>query len=135
MSAEDFVREVRNRPTPLNDLLAQYVHAFLTMTSLVAACNGLHTLDQRLCRWLQMVYHRVQKREFHLRQEFIGQMLGVQRPTVSMTARILQQAGLISYKRGKMKILNPEGLRESACECLGIIEAQVQKIYSQPWPP
>lgn len=133
MSAKDFIREVRDKPSPLNHLIASYTHAFLSMTAQVAACNRLHGLDQRLCRWLRMVYNRVQREEFPMRQEFIAQMLGVRRPTVSSTANILQQAGLISYRRGRMSILDPEGLKEGACECYGIIEAQVDKVFDQPW--
>src|SRR3712207_991339 len=61
MSAEDFRREVMHRPeSPLNDLIARYTHAFLTMTSVAAACNRLHTLDQRMCRWLKLIHNRVQ---------------------------------------------------------------------------
>jgi CRP-like cAMP-binding protein len=131
MSAEDFVREVMNKPSPLNALLARYTHAFLSMTAQVAACNRLHTLDQRLCRWLSMTHSRVQRDEFFLRQEFLAQMLGVHRPTVSTVASMLQTAGLITYSRGQLKILQPEGLREGACECLEIIEAQVAKIFDK----
>ena len=130
MSADDFIREIRDRPSPLNDLLARYAHAFMAMTSQVAACNRLHELEQRLCRWLTMVHQRIQRDEFSLRQQFIAMMLGVARPTVSLTAGILQKSGLLTYSRGNMKILDPDGLRAGSCECLEIIEKQVSKIFS-----
>ena len=129
MRATDFVREVRDRNSVLNDLCARYTHAFLCMTSQTAACNRLHPVNERLCRWLKLVHNRVRRDEFAIRQEFIAMMLGVHRPTVSLAANMLQQAGLISYTRGQMRILNPEGLKNGSCECLEIIEVQFQKVF------
>lgn len=134
ISSSDFIREVMNKPeSPLNHLIGLYVHAFLCMTSTIAACNRLHTVDQQLCRWLKMTHNRVRRDAFYLRQEFIARMLGVQRPTVSIAARTLQKAGLISYSRGNIKILDPEGLNEGACECLELIETQFDKIFGRSW--
>ncbi len=133
MNAADFVREVRDRPSPLNEFIARYVHAFLSMTSICAACNRLHTLDQRMCRWLKLIHNRVQRDEFPMRHQFMAQMLGVQRPTVSTTAYMLQQAGLITYTRGQMKILDAEGLVEGACMCYEMMETEMDRIYEVPW--
>lgn len=133
MSTEDFIREVRDRVSPLNDLIAVYIHAFLVLTSVVAACNRLHSIDQRLCRWLRMTHNRARRTEFPIRHEFLAQMLGVHRPTVSTAASMLQRAGLISYRYGKLTILDPEGLAKGACECYTLIEAQFDKIFDQPW--
>lgn len=131
---EDFIREVREKPaSPLNDLIRAYVHAFLILTSLVAACNRLHPLDQRLCRWLRMTYNRARRTEYPLRHEFLSQMLGVQRPTLSTTASMLQRAGLITYRYGKLTIMNPDGLVAGACECYGIMETQFDRIFDQSW--
>jgi CRP-like cAMP-binding protein len=128
MDAEDFVREVMETNSPLNGPIARYTHAFLVMTSQVAACNRLHEIGPRLCRWLKMIHNRVDRDEFELRQEFIAQMLGVHRPSVSIAARMLQQAGLIDYSRGRMRILDPEGLKNGACECYSLIEGQVARL-------
>ena len=133
MRAADFIREVRDGSSPLNDLCAKYAHAFLVMTSQTAACNRLHPLNERMCRWLKLVHNRIRRQEFQLRQEFLAQMLGVHRPTVSTAAGMLQQAGLISYSRGHMRVLDPEGLREGSCECLEIIEHQFDKIFEETW--
>ncbi|HEV2708146.1 MAG TPA: Crp/Fnr family transcriptional regulator [Pyrinomonadaceae bacterium] len=134
MKAEDFVREVIGRPeSRLYLLVARYTHAFLAMTSQTAACNRLHPLDQRLCRWLKLVHNRVRCDEFPMRQEFIAQMLGVQRPTVSTTANMLQRAGLITYTRGRMTILDAEGLVAGSCECYELMEEQMDRIYNAPW--
>ena len=134
MSAEDFRREVMHRPeSPLNDLIARYTHAFLTMTSVAAACNRLHTLDQRMCRWLKLIHNRVRRDEFPMRQEFMAAMLGVQRPTVSTTANMLQKAGLITYTRGQMTVLDAEGLVAGACSCYELMEREMDRIFDVPW--
>lgn len=134
MRAGDFEREVMDRPeSPLNALIARYVHGFLAMASQAAACNRLHTLDQRLCRWLKLVHNRVRRDEFPMRQEFMAQMLGVQRPTVSTAANTLQKAGLVSYTRGQMRVLDPEGLAAGACECYALMEAQLDRVFGAPW--
>ena len=80
-----------------------------------------------------MTYDRIRRDEFPLKQEFLAQMLGVQRPTVSTAANMLQQAGLISYSRGQMRIQDSEGLMEGACECYELMEAQFDKIFDRPW--
>ena len=133
MSAANFIREVRDRPSPLNELIARYTHAFLTMTTIAAACNRLHTLDQRMCRWLKLVHNRVRRAEFPMRQEFMAQMLGVQRPTVSTAANILMKAGLITYTRGRMTVLDPEGLVEGACSCYELMEREMDRVFDAPW--
>jgi CRP-like cAMP-binding protein len=134
MSAEDLRREVMEKPSsPLNPLIAKYVHAFLIMTSAAAACNRLHTIDERLCRWLKLIHNRIRRDEFPMRHEYLAMMLGVHRPTLSTAAKMLQTAGIISYTRGTMKILDAEALAEGSCECLELMESQVDKIFDKPW--
>jgi CRP-like cAMP-binding protein len=133
MEADDFIREVMNKPSPLNELIARYTHAFLTLTSQTAACNRLHPIDERLCRWLKMTHDRVRRNEFMMRQEFMALMLGVHRPTVSTAANMLQKAGFIRYNRGHMEILDAEGLRQGTCECYEIMNTQFDKIFDRPW--
>jgi Mn-dependent DtxR family transcriptional regulator len=77
-----------------------------------------------------MIHNRVNRNEFALRQEFIAEMLGVHRPTVSIAAKVLQKAGLIDYSRGQMRILDPEGLKNGACECYSLIEGQIAQLRS-----
>lgn len=133
ITTEDFIREVRDKPSPLNNLIRSYVHAFLVLTSMVAACNRLHPVDQRLCRWLRMTYNRARRKEYPMRHEFLAQMLGVHRPTLSTAASMLQRAGLINYRYGKLTIIDPEGLTQGACECYGLMERQFDSIFDQPW--
>ena len=134
MRSEDFIAEVMNNPgTVLNALIAKYVHAFMSMTSVTAACNRIHRVEQRMCRWLKMVQNRLSRDEFAITQDFMAQMLGVSRPSVSITANILKAAGLIEYSRGNLRIVDSDGLRDGACECLGIIEHTVDQIFNQSW--
>ena len=132
MRASDFIRHVRDSDSVLNNLCAKYVHAFLVMTSQTAACNWLHPINERLCRWLKLVHNRLRRDEFPIRQEFMALMLGVHRPTVSTAANMLQQAGLISYSRGQMRVLDADGLTNGSCECLEIIERQFSKVFEPP---
>jgi CRP-like cAMP-binding protein len=131
ISTADFIREIRDHVSPLNDLIANYIHAFLVLTSLTAACNRLHSIDQRLCRWLSMIYRRTGPREIPLRHEFLAQMLGVHRPTVSVAANLLQKQKIISYRYGKLTVLDPGGLVNGACECHSIMEEQFANIFKQ----
>jgi CRP-like cAMP-binding protein len=88
----------------------------------VAACNRLHELDQRLARWLLMCQDRVDSDSIRLTHEFLAQMLGSGRPSVSLAAGVLENAGLIENLRGRMKILNRKQLENAACECYGVIQ-------------
>lgn len=133
MAAEDFRREVMQRNSPFNNLCARYTHGFLVMTSQTAACNRLHNVEERLARWLKMIHDRVRRDTFVMRHEFLAQMLGVHRPAVTIAAGILQKAGLISYSRGQMSIVDPDGLREGACECYDIIDQEMDRVFGHPW--
>ena len=134
MSAKDFKREVMANPdSELDTLVGRYTHAFLIMTSLVAACNRLHTVDQRMCRWLKLLQNRVRRDSFPLRQEFMAQMLGVYRETLSKAASTLQADGLIKYSRGNLTIVDSRGVANCSCECLELMEKQFDRIFEQPW--
>ncbi len=133
MTTGDFKREVMERQSPLNPLIASYIHAFLQMTGQTAACNRMHELNVRLARWLSLILDRVQRNEFQLSQEFLAMMLGVHRPAVTIAPQTLQTAGIIRYRRGTIKIENPEALRESGCECYAVVEAQFDKMFGVGW--
>lgn len=114
--------------TRLHDLLQRYTQALFNQIAQGTACNTLHSVEERMCRWLLMTQDRVGKDDFPLTQEFLGQMLGVRRPTVSIAASILQKAGLIRYSRGGITILDREGLEDSSCECYAIIKAEFDRL-------
>jgi CRP-like cAMP-binding protein len=96
------------------------------------ACNALHDATARLCRWLLQSADRVGRDELPLTQEFLAQMLGVRRTTVTLVAQALQSRGLISYKRGKIVILDREGLEGQACECYRLLRHDSLISYLRP---
>jgi CRP-like cAMP-binding protein len=112
----------------LQNLLLRYTQALYAQTSLTAACNGLHQLDEKLARWLLLVCDRVESNELQLTQEFISQMLGVRRAGVTEAANRLQTAGLIRYIRGRITILNRQGLEAASCSCYGIIKGEYDRL-------
>ncbi|MBD1909156.1 MULTISPECIES: Crp/Fnr family transcriptional regulator [unclassified Leptolyngbya] len=112
----------------LHDVLLRYTQAFLAQVSQIAACNSLHTLEQRLPRWLLEAQDRLQSDHLPLTQEFMSTMLGVRRAGVTQTAQKLQERKLIQYCRGDIKILNQAGLEASACECFHRIRAEYDRL-------
>lgn len=112
----EFIGETRFR-----DLVQNYTQALFGQVSQSAACNRLHTNEERLSRWLLMSGDRVGSDEFRITQNFLAQMLGSQRSTVTLSARLLQDAGLIRYHHGRVTIIDRDGLEEVSCECYGVI--------------
>jgi CRP-like cAMP-binding protein len=116
MPVETLKDELR-RNGQLQQLLLRFTHTLFTQISQTAACNRLHTVEERLARWLLMMHDRIQEDEFMLTQEFIATMLGSRRAGVTVAAGTLQTAGIIGYKRGHIRIINREGLEDASCEC------------------
>jgi len=112
----------------LQQLLDRYSVCVFTLAAQCSGCNRAHTMEQRCARWLLMVHDRMPGDEFELTQDFLSQMLGVRRATVSETASQLQQAGLISYSRGRIVIVDRPGLERVVCECYGIISSTFARI-------
>ena len=98
-------------------LFTRYAQALVGFIMQSTACNAVHTVEQRLARWLLMAHDRVRKDDFPLTQEFVAMMLGASRPTVTIVAGTLQKAGLITYHRGHLTIVNREQLESASCEC------------------
>lgn len=109
-------------------LLLSYVQTLFTQVSQSTACNRLHSVEERLARWLLTVQDCLQTSDFPMTQEYIAQMLGSRRSGVTVAAGMLRQAGIISYHRGQIKILNQEDLENTACECYGIIKAEASRL-------
>jgi CRP-like cAMP-binding protein len=122
MTAEAFREVIGDCPT-LQRLLHRCTVAIFTLAAQHSACNRVHTMEQRCARWLLTVHDRMAGDEFDLTQDFLSQMVGVRRATVSEVASELQRAGLISYSRGHMVILDRPGLERVACECYRIVHA------------
>lgn len=120
MSAPDF-RHALDAHAPLRALLLRYSEALQAQVMQTAACNGRHGLEQRLARWLLMAHDRADGDELALTQEFIAMMLGVHRPSITVTAGILQRAGLIRYAGGRVTVLDRASLEAASCECYGTV--------------
>ncbi|RYD73103.1 MAG: helix-turn-helix domain-containing protein [Verrucomicrobiaceae bacterium] len=112
----------------LQKLLLRYALALMNIMAQTAACNRTHEVEQRCARWLLMTHDRVHKPKFELTQEFLGLMLGVRRPTVSIAAGILSRAGLITYTRGRIMIVDREGLEEASWECYRAIKLEFSRL-------
>lgn len=110
------LREALEHNGKLRVLLLRYTNVFMAQLAQTSVCHRLHNLKERFACWLLMVHDRMQRDELFLTHDFISQMLGVRRPGVTDTALSLQKAGLISYSRGHVEILNRQGLEEIACE-------------------
>ncbi len=123
----ELIRKEFQRNGALNKIALLYMHALLMQVSQTALCNRLHSLEQRLSRWLLMCRDRSGTDEIRLTQEFLSIMLGVNRPTVSIAATTLQSAGYIQYSRGRITIVDSPKLEKFTCECY----SAVKKL----WPP
>ena len=128
--AEAFLRA--SRGGKFRDLLHLYTQALFTQISQAAACNRLHLTEERFARWLLMIHDRVGRDQFVLTQDFLSQMLGVRRATVSEIAAEAQRNGIIEYSRGRLTIVNREGLERSTCECYGVIRTEFERLLGRP---
>ena len=122
------LNEEMNRNGALKRLLMRYVQARIIQLGQTAACNRYHTVEQRFARWLLTVRDSIQKDEFDLTQEFISQMLGVRRTGVTQVASKFQQAGIISYRRGSIRIVSGQKLEACTCECYQLIDREFDRL-------
>jgi len=127
MQTEAFRRALARSPR-LHRLISRYTLALVNLLAQNSACNRTHSVEERLARWLLLTQDRVHGPNFIITQEFMAQMLGVSRPTVSLTASILQKAGLITYVRGRVTITNRPGLEGASCECYRVIRRQFERL-------
>jgi CRP-like cAMP-binding protein len=116
--------------TPLRRITQRYLMAYLALVSQSVACNRLHNIEERFARWVLMTHDRVDGDDFFLTQDFIADMLGVHRPSVSLVAGAFQQAGFIKYSRGAMSILNRQGLEDASCECYAVSANQFARLLA-----
>ena len=121
MDASAFQHELEEN-RDLRRRLFRYNEAMHAQTAQTAACNGRHGLEQRLARWLLMAHDRSESDELFITQEFLSLMLCVQRPSITVIARILQKAGIIHYFKGNVTILDREALEATACDCYRMVQ-------------
>ncbi|HSQ71567.1 MAG TPA: Crp/Fnr family transcriptional regulator [Rubrivivax sp.] len=117
-----------NRAGPVMHLLLRYTQALMTQMTQTAVCNRHHSLDQQLCRWLLLSLDRLQGNELVMTQELIANMLGVRREGVTQAAGLLQEAGLISYRRGHITVLDRPGLEARSCECYAVVKTEYDRL-------
>jgi CRP-like cAMP-binding protein len=127
MSVADFQREV-GMPGAFRDVIGRYTQIVIAQMMQSTACNALHGVQQRCARWLLMTHDRMHEQDFTLSHEFLAVMLGVQRPSVSVVAAVLQDAGLIRYVHGRITVRDRKGLEAASCECYAIIRAHFDRL-------
>jgi CRP-like cAMP-binding protein len=119
-----------NWSASIKDLLVRYSDGLMMMVQQSAGCNALHGLEARLCRWLLQTRDRSDSNRLGLTQEFLSQMLGVRRTSLTAIACDLQAAGLIHYRRGLIQIIDRSGLEAKACECYSAIRRRGEEVFS-----
>lgn len=131
MKAAVFRREMEQSGA-FREVVGRYGQVLFGLIMQSTACNVSHSVEQRLARWLLMAHDRVGKDEFPLTQEFVAMMLGAARPTVTVVAGTLQRAGLITYRRGRLSIVNRRGLEQAACECYRATTDALDRMRPRP---
>lgn len=117
-----------NRAGTMQRLLLRYTQALITQMMQAAACNRLHSIEQQLCRWLLLTLDRLPSNELVMTQELVASMLGVRREGITEAAGKLQRAGLISYRRGHIAVLDRAGLERHACECYAVVKKELSRL-------
>lgn len=128
----DVLREVTEASPETRTMLHRYTQSFLNQGAQSAACNRMHSIEERCARWLLMTHDRVGKDAFDLTQEFLSDMLGVRRAGVTVVCGAFQRAGFIRYRRGHIAILDRAKLEEVTCECYARVKAEVDRLVGPP---
>ncbi len=123
-----------NRAGPMQQLLLRYTQALMTQMAQSAVCNRHHSVEQQLCRWLLLTLDRVPSRELVMTQELVASMLGVRREGVTEAAGNLQRAGIISYRRGHIAVLDRSGLETRVCECYEVVSTEMRRLLADAKP-
>jgi CRP-like cAMP-binding protein len=118
-----------NRSPRIRAMIARYSEVLVGQIQQTAACNGLHNVSSRLSRWLLQTSDRIDSGTIPFTQEFLGQMLGVQRTTISQAMNDLHGAGLVETRHGQIRIVDKAGLRNAACECYEIIRSHIDRLF------
>jgi CRP-like cAMP-binding protein len=118
------------RSRRLVELLQRHTQVVMVTMAQLILCNRIHRLDQRAARWLLQVDERVDEKPFRVTQEFLAQMIGVQRPALSLAMRQFKDAGLVDYSRGQISIGDRDGLMERSCACIKVIDTEARRLRS-----
>jgi CRP-like cAMP-binding protein len=128
------LREAAGACPELDEMLMRYTEAQLAQSFQIIACNAVHTVEARCCRWILSTQDRVNRPTLPLTHEFLAEMLGVQRSTVSLITRTLQSAGLIAQLRGGIRIVDRRGLEDTSCECYRVIRRTFERLLPNTYP-
>ena len=120
-----------NANKAVRDVFLKYTQAYIAQLSQNVGCNRLHNVEQRFARWLLEVLDRIQTPDLRLTQEFIGEMLGVHRPTITDIATKLEKQGLITVRRGLIRISSVEGLERIACDCYIVVREEYDRLLGK----
>ncbi len=131
MRTKDFLERIVERRGEPYRMLLRYANLFISQSAQFVACISLHSFEQRLATWILMTLDSVDERELPLTHEFMSSILGVRRPTVSLTAHALRERGLIEYSRGKLRVIDRAGLERTACECYAAVRGFDGRDISQ----
>jgi CRP-like cAMP-binding protein len=129
MNADHFRAEM-DGDGKLRQIMLAYAQALFVQISQSVACNGVHAVQERCARWLLESHDRAGSDEFLLTHEFLSEMLGVRRASVTVAARTLQMAGVIEYERGRITVTNRLGLEEASCECYAVIKEEYRRLVT-----
>ena len=121
-------RAIADNHPAFRSLVIRHEQVLFAQAQQSAACNASHSVEARMCRWMLRMRDLAGSDDVTLTQEFLAQMLGVRRTSVSLVANTLQKAGLIAYRRGNMRLLNIDGLMEGSCECYGTVKAHYDHL-------
>jgi CRP-like cAMP-binding protein len=130
----DVLKAAYDRGGALRSLLNRYMHTVVVVGSHAAACNALHKIEARMCKWLLMSSDGVGSDVLNLTHEYLATMLGVRRASVTETALKLKGAGLIDYERGRARILDRERLERAACECYRRTKSEYERLFAEELP-
>jgi CRP-like cAMP-binding protein len=130
----EVLREEFERGGALQHVLLRYTQALITQMAQTAVCNRHHTIEQQLCRWLLLSLDRLPSAELHMTQELIANMLGVRREGVTEAAGHLQNDGLITYRRGHIKVLDRPALERRVCECYSVVKEESDRLLRRKLP-
>ncbi|MGO9233374.1 MAG: Crp/Fnr family transcriptional regulator [Methylocella sp.] len=120
------------RSAQIRNLFVGYSETLLAQIQQTVACNALHTTQQRICRWLLMMHDRADGQYLGYTHEFLAEMLGVNRKSVTLAAQALQKEGLIDYHRGTMQVLDRPGLEKASCECYSVTKNHFDNFLAPP---
>jgi CRP-like cAMP-binding protein len=128
----DFLKSEFRRSEHVRDLFVSYSETLLSQVQQTVACNAMHTTEEKMCRWLLMMHDRAQGEALPYTHEFLSEMLGANRKSVTLAAQSMQAAGLISYRRGKIQVLDRSGLEKASCECYAIVKDRFDAFLTPP---